>query len=464
MATETKVSIIVAAEDRASSVLTGIQGRINAMQPAFRKMAIGGAAAFAAISAGTVVMVKNASDLEESINAVTVVFEEGANKILEFAKTASTSVGMTESAFNQMSTQTGALLKDTGLSADEVAEKTINLTKRAADMASVFNTDVDDAMSAINQALRGETEAIRRYAGDVTDATLETYALSVGINKSVAEMTQQEKRLLRVDLIMKQTAVTQGDFINTSDSLANRQRILAATITDLSAKIGATLIPIIQDLLNKLTPIIESFTKWIDQNPELAKYILIAALALTGLIAVVGTLGMILPAIIGGVVALKVAVIALCAHPVILAIVALTTALVDLYTAWEKTKEVMGETTESGKGAMEAAKKLDPLIEQATGERKAKLIKLQEETMAAGTKATGYENMGFFESIAKGINPAELIKSSAPTALSTFGGPIGQGIQNIFNFNGDVSDIDSLKKAVVGALNREAQLRGTAGK
>jgi hypothetical protein len=75
-------------------------------------------------------------------------------------------------------------------------------------MASVFNTDVDDAMSAINQALRGETEAIRRYAGDVTDATLQTYLLSQGIEKNVTEMTQQEKRLLRVDVIMAQTAVT----------------------------------------------------------------------------------------------------------------------------------------------------------------------------------------------------------------------------------------------------------------
>jgi hypothetical protein len=37
---------------------------------------------------------------------------------------------------------------------DKVADSTIDLTKRAADLASVFNTDVDVAMSAINQALR----------------------------------------------------------------------------------------------------------------------------------------------------------------------------------------------------------------------------------------------------------------------------------------------------------------------
>ena len=63
-----------------------------------------------------------------------------------------------------MSTITGALLKDTGLSMEEVAEQTIMLTERAADMASVFNTDVTESMDAILQATRGETEAIRRFA------------------------------------------------------------------------------------------------------------------------------------------------------------------------------------------------------------------------------------------------------------------------------------------------------------
>lgn len=135
-----------------------------------------------------------------------------------------------------MSAITGALFQDLNMAEEDSAKLTIQLTERAADMASVFNTDVNDAMSAISQAIRGETEAIRRYAGDVTDATLEQYALANGINKSVSEMTQQEKKLLRIQVLMEQTAVTAGDFANTADSLANRQRVLAARTQDMSAK------------------------------------------------------------------------------------------------------------------------------------------------------------------------------------------------------------------------------------
>jgi hypothetical protein len=67
----------------------------------------------------------------------------------------------------------------------------------------------------------------------------------------------------------------------------------------------------------------------------------------------------------------------------------------------------------------------------------------------------------------KGNATSSSFLTKAATEGLSFLGSIGQaGTQQsiVFNFNGDVSDIDALKKAVVDALNREAQLRGVAGK
>ena len=50
------------------------------------------------------------STLEESINAVTVQFGRGADTILEFGEGAAETVGLANSAFNQLSTTTGAVL------------------------------------------------------------------------------------------------------------------------------------------------------------------------------------------------------------------------------------------------------------------------------------------------------------------------------------------------------------------
>ena len=193
MADATTISVLIRARDEASKAFKNVENNAGQMAQGIAKhrraigtsmIAMGGA-----ITGFAIASVKAASTLEESMNAVNVVFADGARTIHEFGKDSARSVGMSTAAFNQMATVTGALLKDVGLPMTEVAGMTSELAVRAADMASVFDTDVSDAMSAINQALRGETEAIRRYAGDVTDATLQTHLLSQGIKTQVSEMT-----------------------------------------------------------------------------------------------------------------------------------------------------------------------------------------------------------------------------------------------------------------------------------
>lgn len=287
--------------------LDSFNWKLESMQGTFQKMATFWGVAFWTLTYGVNNAINEAVDLGESINAVNVVFWEGADVIKEFWKTASVSVWLANSEFNQLSTETGTLLKASWLEISKVADNTVDLTKRASDLASVFNTDVQTAMSAINQALRGETEAIRKFGSDVTDASLEQYLLSQGINKSSSEMTQQEKILYRMEKIMQDTNQVTGDFANTSDSLANRQRILASQVTDLKAKFGELIIPVKELVFNALAPLLEKLSTFIDKNPELTKKIVLSAVAITGLIAVVWTLWLVIPTIIAGFTALTVA-------------------------------------------------------------------------------------------------------------------------------------------------------------
>lgn len=209
---------------------------------------VGAAAVRKAITFGKD-LVDSYSDLQESANAVNVVFGEAADTITDFGRKSAKAVGLAQSEFQQLSVVTGALLKNFGYDAEGAAENTLMLTQRASDLASVFNTDVKDALGAINAALRGETEAIRRYAIDVSGASLAQFALSKGIEKSVDEMTQSEKVALRLEAIMEQSADTAGDFAATSEDLANKQRILNAEWEDAKAVMGEELAPIMAQFL-----------------------------------------------------------------------------------------------------------------------------------------------------------------------------------------------------------------------
>ena len=282
-----------------------------------------------------------ASDLNESINAVNVVFGEGAKTILAFSRSSSTAVGLAAADMNQLSATTGALFTNFGLSEQEAAEATIDLTKRAADLASVFNTDVKDALGALQSAVRGETEPLRRFAGDVTDASLELFLLEKGINRSVSEMTQAEKGLLRYEVAMAQTAKVEGDFRNTATSAANATRILKAQIKDAAATIGQGLLPVFEAVLPWVQSVVASFAKWAEDNPNLVRVLLLAtagvaglALALGGLLLVAAGVVLVFGALGAGAL-LTVGWIGLAT----LAVIALVAAGVWLIKNWDKAKK-----------------------------------------------------------------------------------------------------------------------------
>lgn len=189
-----------------------------------------------------------ASNLNESINAVNVVFKGSAKQIEEWGKTQSNAYGLSQRAFNEMATPLGALLKNQGVAQDKLAETTINLTKRAADLASVFNTSVPDALEALTAGLRGETDPLERYGVSLNAAQVEAEALAETHKKSASQLTDQEKALARLNLIFKQTNDSAGDFRNTSNGLANSSRILAARQEELQAQIGQKLLPVMNKL------------------------------------------------------------------------------------------------------------------------------------------------------------------------------------------------------------------------
>lgn len=191
--------------------------------------------------------VNAASDLIEASNAVEKVFGNAADTILDFGKVSAQAAGLSNREFRELSTEIGALLQNFGFSAEQAARETIKLTLRATDMASIFNTDVRQALEAIGSALRQETRPIRRFGVSLSDAEIRARAVADGMADTTAEVTRNQKAFAALDLIYEQTDKTAGDFIDTSTELANAQRIQQATTEDLSAAFGEALIPVVAE-------------------------------------------------------------------------------------------------------------------------------------------------------------------------------------------------------------------------
>lgn len=209
-----------------------------------------------------------ASDLGESMNAVNKIFGDSQKKIIEWGDKTANSFGLSQREFNQLVVPLGAGLKNAGLDMDTVASKSILLTERAADMASVFNTDVGTALEAIQAGLRGEADPLEKFGVGLSAAKVEAHALAMTGKDVAKSLTEQELALARVDLIMQQSASTQGDFASTSGELANATRIQQAKMEELQATIGEKLIPVqlaitqakmamVDLLVTKVIPVLE---------------------------------------------------------------------------------------------------------------------------------------------------------------------------------------------------------------
>lgn len=217
-----------------------------------------------AVGAGVVAIdfmkdsVRAASDLNESMNALEKVYGANADGLKELGETAVDSFGMSQRAFNEFAVRFSAFGKSIAReSGREVIEVVDEMAQRVADFASVHNLSMEEAAQVAQSTLAGETEAFRRFGGDVSAATVEMKALEMGVIGVGDELTEQEKQLVRYQLFMEQTANTAGDFADTSDQLANLLRRLEGTMENARAELGQAFIP----ALEKVLPILIDIAK-----------------------------------------------------------------------------------------------------------------------------------------------------------------------------------------------------------
>lgn len=201
--------------------------------------------------------VSAASELEESINAVNKVFGTASGTIENFGQVTANAVGLSTREFNELATVTGSMLSNFGFNAQQAAAETIKLTQRAADMGSVFNTDVNDVLVAVNAALRGESEPIRKFGVSLDDATVRAKAVELGLAATSGEVDNHGKAVARLAIIYEQTSKTQGDFAATSDDLANAQRRATAAMENAQARLGKVITPLAANLIDRFAEGVE---------------------------------------------------------------------------------------------------------------------------------------------------------------------------------------------------------------
>lgn len=192
-----------------------------------------------------------ASDVEESVNKVNVVFGDSAGKVQAFASTAAQAMGQSRAEVLAAAGTFGNLFGSMGLVQDVSADMSTSVVGLASDLASFNNVPVPQALEAIRSGLVGESEPLRQFGVLLNEATVGAKGVELGLAATAKELTEADKVQARYALILEQTTVAQGDFARTSTGMANAQRIIQASFAEIGAEIGGQLLPVVAPLISQ---------------------------------------------------------------------------------------------------------------------------------------------------------------------------------------------------------------------
>lgn len=291
-------------------------------------LAIAGGLAFGAKHA-----INDASNLNEQMNKTLVVFGKSGKGVQVWSKELTRDFGISSRAALEAAGTFGNMLVPMGLARPLAARMSKQMVQLAGDMSSFNNASPEETLEAIRSGLAGETEPLRKFGVFLSQDAIKAEALSEGIVKAsvsladvhvrqaavatsrnalseatdkygkssleattaqahfeyaeqklhevlagkVPVLTAAQKATATYGLITKDTKDAQGDFARTSGGLANQQRILKAEMENLSAELGAHLLPVVIKVMSEIL----KGTTFLQQHKTATKALVAAVVALT---------------------------------------------------------------------------------------------------------------------------------------------------------------------------------------
>lgn len=223
------------------------------------------------------------------------IFESASETIYKFGETSAQAVGLSAREFNNLVAPIGNILTNlTELNDADVAQWSIDLAQRAADLAFAFNTTVPEATSALEAALRGELEPARALGISFTAATVEAKALELGLAATKGELTEGDKVLARYNLVMEQSGRFAGLFADNTNNAFVQLATFKAEQKNTAGELGAGLLPIYTKMLELFNSTPHSvqlatfaFTQFAPPLFDMASGLGLAVVGISGLVSAI---------------------------------------------------------------------------------------------------------------------------------------------------------------------------------
>lgn len=208
-------------------------------------------------------------DYEETLNLWQTAMRGNISQAREFTSEMTKAYGISsatlmnyQATFKNMLSALGNISETTAYGLSEA------LTQMALDFSSLYNVSVESAMTKFQAVLSGQVRPIRTAGYDITEQTLFQLYQQLGGTKTVRQLNQTEKQLLRILAVYKQMerSGATGDLAKTITSSANQLRIMKEQGQEFATWIGVAF----NTMLEKSGILVE-INAWLYAGVALAK-------------------------------------------------------------------------------------------------------------------------------------------------------------------------------------------------
>ena len=184
----------------------------------------------------------NAVDYQETVNKFNVAMGSSVAQATKFQNVLNEALGTARKDMMDYQATFKNILSGLGNLSTKTTEKlSESLLQMGLDYSSLYNTEQASAMNKFQAALTGSIRPIRSESGyDVSDLTIAAKAQQLGVDKTSKELTQMEKRMLRIIVLMEQMARTGAmqDLARTIESPSNQIKVLKNQVQELGIWLG----------------------------------------------------------------------------------------------------------------------------------------------------------------------------------------------------------------------------------
>lgn len=268
-----ELALILSATDKASRVVKESIDKskksiesLNGMGDKAFSVGRGAGAVGLGLAAAIALPLKAAADMESMNIALQTSFQGNAkaagqafNDINKFAA---------QTPYELEEVMTGFIkLKNMGLDPSEEALTAYGNT------ASAMGKSLNDMVEAVADAATGEFERLKEFGIKASSEGDKVTFMFQGVKTTVGKNSKEIEQYLKYVGNVK----FKGGIEAQSKSIKGQLSTLKDGVMMTAAKLGSTLIPKLNELFQKISPVIDKVSKWVDKNPALAGSIMKAA-------------------------------------------------------------------------------------------------------------------------------------------------------------------------------------------